>query len=251
MEKKAKPQKKDLINFYELEEVNNLKPKYHNPNYDFHHIEIPFRMLIVSYSGGGKTNFLMNLLRQFDETFNKILLVTRNSDEPLYNWLRTKIDKDVLEITEGLDEFNEMNFDRKWKKDEQCLVIFDDIVMEKNQRQISQLFLNARKLAGGISIVYLAQSYFDVPRFIRSNISHIILKKLNGFRGIKTLLSDYNICERHQLINMYKTVMSYRKDNKDNGLNNMILIEVAAPKEKAFRMNFDTYLDPEDFNEEI
>jgi hypothetical protein len=248
---KERGKKKELINFYELDDVKALKPTYHNPNYESHKINIPFRMLIVAYSGGGKTNFLMNLLQQFDETFNKILLVTRNADEPLYNWMRTKIDKDMLEITEGLDDFNEMNFDKKYAKNQQVLVIFDDIVMEKNQRQISKLFLNARKLAGGISIIYLAQSYYDVPKFIRSNITYIVLKKLNGVRGINMLLRDYNICEPHQLINMYKTVMAYRKNSSDKGLTNMILIDIAADKEHAFRLDFDTYLNPEDFNEEI
>jgi hypothetical protein len=50
---------------------------------------------------------------------------------------------------------------------------------------------------------------------------------------------------------MYKTVMNYRKDRSDKGLTNMILIDIAADKEHAFRLDFDTYLNPDDFNEEI
>jgi hypothetical protein len=241
-----------LINFYELEDVKVLKQQFHNPNYENHKINLCFRMLIVSYSGGGKSNILLNLLKQFDSTFNKILLVCKNDDEPLYNFLKTKIDDDCLEIIEGIEKFNIINFNTKYKKTEQVLVIFDDMINEKDQTQIKKLYTNGRKLAGGICMVYLAQSYYGVPSFIRTNTTHIIIKKLNGFRSIKMMLKDYNLCSVDQMINMYKAVMDYRRDAKDNGLLNMLLIDIGAPASECFRIDFtNRYLDPLEFDNEI
>ena len=123
MTKKSKENRKDksdeptpeLINFYELEEVKAFKRGYHNPNKHIHNIDVPFRMLIISFTGGGKTNALMNLLRQFSGTFNHILLVTRNKSEQLYEYLESKLEKDELEIQEGLDQFRKMKLDEVYK----------------------------------------------------------------------------------------------------------------------------------------
>ena len=75
-----------LINFY-----TKLKDtKLPNPCYQAHMIDLPFRMLICTASGGGKTNFLINLISMMDKTFASITVVTKEH-EALYDMLAEKI----------------------------------------------------------------------------------------------------------------------------------------------------------------
>ena len=83
----------ELINVYEQDEMKEFIKKSHNPNYEIHHIEIPFRMLIIGSSGSGKTMTLINLFRAFSGTFQNIHIITKNADEPLYNYVVKKFKK--------------------------------------------------------------------------------------------------------------------------------------------------------------
>jgi ABC-type lipoprotein export system ATPase subunit len=87
-----------------LSDVKALKIKTINPNYKSHGMKVPFRSIIIGASGSGKTNILLNLISQMKNTFNKIIIYTRNKKEPLYEYLEKKIEPDFLEIHEGLDE---------------------------------------------------------------------------------------------------------------------------------------------------
>ena len=55
-------------------------------------------------------------------------------------------------------------------EDNQKLVIFDDYVCEKNQRQIVDYFVQGRHK--NCSVIYLSQSFYKTPRDIRLNCSH-------------------------------------------------------------------------------
>ena len=63
---------------------------------------------------------------------------------------------------------------KKWK----VLIVFDDLIddMESNKKlspNITELFLIGRKLS--ISLVFISQSYFKVPKTIRLNATHYFL----------------------------------------------------------------------------
>ena len=83
------PKKENLLEIKNYYEVMNKKYhlKNHNPNYEIHHIKVPFRMLIVGNSGSMKTNTLLNLLNIMTGTFESIFYITKNKDEPLLNFL--------------------------------------------------------------------------------------------------------------------------------------------------------------------
>ena len=76
-------------------------------------MNLPFRMLIIGGSGAGKTQTLMNMIRIMNGTFNNIHIITKNKDEPLYNYLKSKVDNG-LTITEGIE--SAPNFDEFDKK---------------------------------------------------------------------------------------------------------------------------------------
>ena len=63
-------------------------------------------------------------------------------------------------------------------KKRKVLIVFDDLIddMESNKKlspNITELFLIGRKLS--ISLVFISQSYFKVPKTIRLNATHYFL----------------------------------------------------------------------------
>ena len=63
-------------------------------------------------------------------------------------------------------------------KKKKVLIVFDDLIddMESNKKlspNITELFLIGRKLS--ISLVFISQSYFKVPKTIRLNATHYFL----------------------------------------------------------------------------
>jgi Ni2+-binding GTPase involved in maturation of urease and hydrogenase len=141
------PPKKDVVNKHGMVDYYKVMPKKflpksHNPNYKDHKLNLPFRMLIIGGSGAGKTQTLVNLIRVMNGTFNIIHIFTKNKEEPLYDYLESKVDNG-LSITEGIDSAPNLDeFDKK----EQTLIVMDDLVLEKNQKQLEQYFIRARKL---------------------------------------------------------------------------------------------------------
>lgn len=242
----------ELVNFYTIKDIQPFLRTYINPYKDIHGFSIPFRLLIVSPSGSGKTLALLNLLKEFQDTFNHLLLITQNKSESLYSLLESKIDPDLIDIREGIEEFNKINIDEYFSDlAKQYLCVFDDMVCEKKQQQIEIVFIRARKLGGSVSCIYLSQSYFQTPIIIRKNLSHLILKRLGNKNDLDNILRDHAISvDKTQLKNMYDECMEVRiGDDNEDGILNHLLIDLTAKPDKAFRYGFNIYLNPDDYTE--
>ena len=61
--------------------------------------------------------------------------------------------------------------------DKAVLLILDDIVVDKKQEILENYFIRGRKIGLGITICYLSQSYYDIPKLIRKNLSYLIILK--------------------------------------------------------------------------
>ena len=83
MPPKKKQGNNDIVNFYEHKEVQKLITKYHNPNFEYHQVKVPFRAGIIASSGGGKTQLLLNLISKLNDILGHIHVVYKAS-EPLY-----------------------------------------------------------------------------------------------------------------------------------------------------------------------
>jgi ABC-type dipeptide/oligopeptide/nickel transport system ATPase component len=190
-------------------------------------------MLIIGGSGAGKTQTLMNLIRIMNGTFNNIHIITKNRDEPLYNYLESKVDTG-LSITEGIDSAPNLDdFDKK----EQSLIVMDDLVLEKNQKQLEQYFIRARKL--NCSLVYLSQSYFAVPKMIRMNLNYLIIKRLNTLQDLFRMMREYSLgVSKDVLVDLYQHSI---QDNKQD----FLLVDLDSEPKDRFRFNF---LDVYDLN---
>ena len=151
----------------------------------------PYRILIIGGSGSGKTNTLLNLINEQND-IDKIYLYARDLSEPKYEYLIKKCEdagiKHVnnpnafIQCSNTMDDvyenINEYNPIRKRKK----LIVFDDMIEDimtnkKFQSIIKELFIRCRKL--NISLVFITQSDFSVPKDVRLNSTHLIMKMNN------------------------------------------------------------------------
>lgn len=178
-----------VTNFYELIPEDTKKDNQ-NPHIDVHHIKIPFRMLIVGTSGSMKTNTALDLIQKMADTFYSITLLCRAADEPLYRYLRQKVPEDQLKIIEvDKDDLSDLPTIESFDKRVPHLVIFDDLVLLKDQSKIEEFFIRCRKF--NVSVMYLAQSYFKTPKTIRINCNYILLKKIPSINDLKAILREY------------------------------------------------------------
>jgi hypothetical protein len=171
---------------------------------------------------------LIHLFSQGKGTFADITIVTKNKSESLYDFLASKSDR--IMIKEGLENLPQLD---KFDKELNHLVVLDDLVLTKDQSRIESYFCRGRKL--NASIVYLSQSYFRVPKFIRQNLNYLVLLKLSGERELKLILSESGIgLDREQLLSLY----NYATAEKFSAL----VIDYEAPVEKKYRKNWLEYL---------
>jgi hypothetical protein len=219
---------------------------YHNPSKKHHNLEIPFRMLIVGASGSGKTQLIVHILNKMKDTFGNIKIFTRNKSEPIYEWMEKKIPSTHLQIYENLSDLPSLQKDKDgnvkgYEKDIQHLVVFDDLCLEKDQSKLAEYFIRSRKIAKGVSLMYLTQSYFKVPKTIRINLNYVILKKLSSTRDLNLIMSDYNLgITKEKLMQIYKYCTNKKTD--------FLLLDLDNEVENRYRHNL---LEVIDTNKEI
>jgi ABC-type dipeptide/oligopeptide/nickel transport system ATPase component len=214
--------------------------KQHNPHYDIHHIKLPFRMIIAGNSGSGKTQTLLSLIYNMPDTFENIFITTKNKDEPLYNYLEERLGKKGLKITEGLENLPDLD---KLDKEQQSLIILDDLVNEpaKQQRPICDYFIRARKK--NCSLVYISQSFYQVPKLIRDNISYLIIKQVSSMKNLTMICRECSLgIDKKQLTDIYKIATKNKQD--------FLLIDLEGDPDDRFRKNFDEVFDIKEEGEE-
>ena len=107
----------------------------------------------------------------------------------------------VDDVYENLEDYNPT---KKWK----VLIVFDDMVedMEANTKLngvVSELFLKERKLS--ISLVFVSQSYFKVPRTIKLNATHYFIIKIPNKRELQQIVLNHSSdSECKDFVNIYK-----------------------------------------------
>jgi Ni2+-binding GTPase involved in maturation of urease and hydrogenase len=230
-EKKKSSHNSGVRNVYEIMPKDFLL-ECENPNIEEHNMKIPMRMTCVSPSGSGKTNFIFNLIALFCKppgTFYKIFIITRNSDEPLYNFLKSKSDE--IQILEGMNNLPVLD---KFDKDLPSLVVVDDLVLAKDQSRISNYFIRARKL--NVSCIYISQSYYAVPKLIRQNSNYLTILRLSAEREIKMIMSESAMMDREKLMDLYNRATSTPM------VPLVISMDTGIDDPKKFRKGFNEFL---------
>ena len=188
-----------IFNFDNLTEKDNNK-------------DWPYRKLIIGPSGSGKTNYLLNSIQKDNNIIDKIYLHAKDLEEPKYKFLINKREQAginfnndpnaFIEYCNSINDIEDYNKKRKRK----ILFIFDDMIShvmsdKKAQQTLKDLFIRCRKL--NISLCFLTQSYFSVPKEVKLNCPHYTLFKLNNRRELKYIAIII------QLILIIKTLLKF------------------------------------------
>ena len=189
-----------MINFDD--KVNGNKAK-HNKKWPYIP-DHPYRILIIEGSGFGKTNALLNLIEnQLD--IDKIYLYAKDPYEAKYQYLiniRESValysvndPKDSVEYSNDLQDvyinIDEYNID----KEHEILIVFDymiaDMINNKKLNSIvTELFIRGRKL--NISLVFITQSYFKVPKDVRLKTTHFVMTKILNKRKLQQIALNHS-----------------------------------------------------------
>jgi uncharacterized membrane protein YsdA (DUF1294 family) len=206
MSKKSKGD--NIQNFYESKEIKKYIKSYHNPKFKDTQITVPSRMGVIAASGGGKTQFLLNFVAKSSDTFGKIIVVYKAS-EPLYEYLRDKIGSKNIDFYTSLAQLPAPN--NLDMGDKQVLLVFDDQNAVKDQSKIEEYFLRGRKVAGGITCLYLAQNYFSIPTLVRRQFNYVIILKMSGSKDLKQIIQNYSLgLDANEIIALYKDATKER-----------------------------------------
>lgn len=230
-----------LKNLYTHPAVQKFIKKVNNPSFERTRIALNSRTLIVGGSGAGKTHLLTHYLLESPDTFQHVVLCNRGIEEPLYAVFKDRLEKKGQMSTFTLDSLPDANVlsAAREDKDDQYLVILDDIITDldnkKLRAKINTYFTVGRKL--GLTVIFLSQSYYQIPKTCRVNMTYLMLLKLSSDRDLKMILSDFTLgVDKDQLIDMYQMAT----EHKMNCLK--IDVECTEPAEK-FSRNFLDFFD--------
>ena len=181
-----------MINFDDYANENKTQ---HNSKWS-HIPDHPYRILIKGGSGSGKANFLLNLIEKPD--ISKIYLHVKDPYKSKYQYLiniREKVglkpfndpkafieySNDMHDVYKNIDDYNP-------DKENKILIVFDDMIADminnkKLNSVVTELFIRGRKL--NISLVFITQSYFKVPKDVRLNSTHFFIMKIPNKRGLQ------------------------------------------------------------------
>ena len=170
-----------------------------------------YRIKIIASSGAGKANALINLLNE-QNNIDKIYLYARDLSEPKYEYFMKKREdtriKHVnnpnafIECWNTMDDVYENINDYNLSRRRKILIIFDDIIADimdnkKFQAIIKEFFIRCRKL--NISLVFVTQSCFSVPKGASLNLTHYFNMKINNIIEWKNIAINQSADCRHWL----------------------------------------------------
>ena len=192
-----------MVNFYEHKDLKKLLPPQQNPHFERTQIKLPARIGVVAASGGGKSTWLLNFIALTPDTWGHIWICTKAS-EPIYDFLQKKVGEKDVSIVYKLGDLPPLKDFPNANK--QQLVVFDDCCVDKNQELIGQFFIRGRKVTKyGLTMVYLSQSYYKIPKVVRLQLSYLIILKLSSDRDLSLILSENSLgIDKDMLKQVYK-----------------------------------------------
>ena len=108
---------------------------------------------------------------------------------------------DIQDVYENIKDYNPI-------KKRKILIVFDDMIADminnnKLNPIVTELLIRGRKL--NISIVFIAQSYFKVPKDVRLNSTHFFIMKIPNKRELQQLaLNHSSDIDFKDFMNIYK-----------------------------------------------
>ena len=164
-----------------------------------------------------RTHYLINLINNQPD-IDKIYLYAKDPYEAKYQYVINKRGKVGLDHFDDPKAFIEYSNDMQdvLKNIDDCnprkkckvLIVFDDMtadVINNNKLNpiVTELFIRGRKL--NISIVFITQSYFKVPKDVRLNSTHFFIMKIPKKRELQqNVLNHSSDIDFKDFIKIYK-----------------------------------------------
>ena len=189
-----------MINFDDYTNENIIEHNSKRPYIPDH----PYRILIIRGSGSGKTNALLNLINNQPD-IDKIYLYAKDPYETKYQYLNDKREKvgldhfddpkafmeysnDMQDVFKNIEDYNPI-------KKRKVLIVFDDMIADmindkKLNPVVTELFIRGRKR--NISIIFIMQSYFKVPKDVRLNSTQFFIMKIANKRELQQIALNHS-----------------------------------------------------------
>ena len=191
----------------------------------FNFADITKAVMTYPNPGSRKANALLNLINH-EPDIDKIYSYTKNPYEAKYQLLINKRESTDLKYLNDPKAFIEYlnDMDNIYKniegynpnKKRKILIAFDDMIADmfsnkKLNPMVTELFIRGRKL--NISLVFITQFYFAVPKNIKLNSTHFFVMKI----------SDKLHLTVHQML-YFKTLWIFIKSLLQNHILFLLLI---------------------------
>ena len=168
-----------------------------------------------------KTNVLLSLINN-QQDIDKIYLYAKDPYEAKYQYSINKREKvglnpyddpktfmeysnDMQNVYKNIEDYNP-------RKNRTVLIVFDDMIADvinnkKLNPIVTELFIRGRKL--NISIAFITQSYFKVPKDVRINSTHFLIMKIPNKRELQQIaLNHSSDIDFEDLMKIYKKYTS-------------------------------------------
>ena len=177
--------------------------------------------MIIGDSGSGKTNASFNLINEQDN-IDKIHLYAKHLSEPKYEFSIKKREEATtkhlndpnafIECSNTMNEFYENIYHYNQSRKRKVLIVFADMIADimsnkKLQAILKELFIRCRKL--NISLVFITQSYFSVPKNVRLYSTHYLIMKINNKKELQdTAISHSADIDYNDFLKIYREYAS-------------------------------------------
>ena len=112
---------------------------------------------------------------------------------------------DLEDICKNIEEYNS-------NKKQKILIVFDDVITDMLSPIVTELFIRERKL--NISLVFIMQSYFSVPKNIRLNSTHYFVMKIPNKGELQQIVFNHSSDIDFQNYNMIQVLKP--EENKED-----------------------------------
>ena len=143
---------------------------------------------------------MLNLIKEQDD-IDKIYLYAKDLSELKYEFSIKKREDTGINHFNDRNTFTECssttddvygNID-EYNPIKKILIVFDDMIAdimanEKFQAIIKELFIRCKKL--NISLVFVTQSYFSVPKDVRLSSTHCLIMEINSNQKLQNIASN-------------------------------------------------------------
>ena len=223
----------ELFNWFDTAEMKKIAKKQDPYPYDNTKILINSRILCVGGTSSGKSQALLHYIRLSPDTFSKIIVYTKESED-LYELLKQKL-QSKIEVNYGqtikIPTLAKLRED--YAPNERILVVFDDHMDNlgnpaKNCPNVIDYLTYGRKK--NITLFMLTQDFYSIKKALRNQMSYILVFKLTQLNDINAVLRQYDTKQ--------KILKDIYEDSTEEPLSFLKINTMVCPMNEKFSKGF-------------